>query len=89
MVQMLLGNHMTVALTRQPLEALSDDRIAQMLADAFPPHRCAVEFHEDGRKVALRVRGPNGAEFVVEGNASIYSVIWTRLPNTFETCGFI
>ena len=64
---MLLGNHMTVALTRQPLEALSDDRIAQMLADAFPPHRCAVEFHEDGRKVALRVRGPNGAEFVVEG----------------------
>ena len=38
-----------------------------MLTDAFPPHRCTVEFQDDGRKVALRVRGPNGAEYVVEG----------------------
>ena len=38
-----------------------------MLTDAFAPHRCTVEFLDDRRKVALRVRGPTGAEFVVEG----------------------
>ena len=66
-IQMFLSNRAPVAHTRHPSEPLADDRIAQMLADAFPPHRCVVEFQEDGRKVALRVRGPNGAEFVVEG----------------------
>jgi hypothetical protein len=64
---MFLGNRAPVAHTRHPSEPLADERIAQMLTDGFPPHRCTVEFQEDGRKVALRVRGPNGAEFVVEG----------------------
>ena len=64
---MFLGHRAPVAHTRHPSEPLADERIAQMLTDAFPPHRCTVEFQEDGRKVALRVRGPNGAEYVVEG----------------------
>ena len=58
---------MSVVQARHPTEPLADDRIAQMLSDAFPPHRCTVEFQDDRRKVALRVRGPNGVEFVVEG----------------------
>ena len=66
-VHMLLGNRVPVVQTRHPLEPLADERNAQMLTDAFPPHRCTVEFQDDRRKVALRVRGPNGAEFVVEG----------------------
>src|SRR4051812_46371882 len=67
MVYMLLGNRVLVVKTGQRREPLADERIAQLLADAFPPHRCTVEFQDDRRKVALRVRGPNGAEFVVEG----------------------
>ena len=64
---MLLGNRTPVVPTRHPTEPLADERIAQVLTDAFPPHRCTVEFQDDRRRVALRVRGPNGAEFVVEG----------------------
>src|SRR6187397_810682 len=64
---MLLGNRTPVVQTRHPTEPLADERIAQVLADAFPPHRCTVEFQDDRRRVALRVRGPNGAEYVVEG----------------------
>ena len=64
---MFLGHRAPVAHTRHPSEPLADERIAQMLTDAFPPHRCTVEFQENGRKVALRVRGPTGAEYVVEG----------------------
>lgn len=64
---MLRGNRVPVVQTRHQTEPLADERIAQMLTDAFSPHRCAVEFQDDRRKVALRVRGPNGAEFVVEG----------------------
>jgi hypothetical protein len=66
-VYMLQGNRAPVVQTRQPTEPLADERIAQMLTDAFAPHRCTVEFQDDRRKVALRVRGPNGAEYVVEG----------------------
>jgi hypothetical protein len=58
---------MPVVQARHPTEPLADERIAQVLTDAFSPHRCAVEFQDDRRKVALRVRGPNGAEFIVEG----------------------
>src|SRR6476646_11825803 len=64
---MVFGNRMPVDQTRHPTEPLADERIAQVLTDAFPPHRCTVEFQDDRRRVALRVRGPNGAEFVVEG----------------------
>lgn len=64
---MLVSDRVPVVQTRHPTELLADERIAQMLTDAFPPHRCTVEFQDDRRKVALRVRGPNGAEFVVEG----------------------
>ena len=56
-----------VVQTRHQSVSLADERIAQLLADAFSPHRCIVEFQDERRKVALRVRGPNGAEFVVEG----------------------
>jgi hypothetical protein len=34
-------------------------------------------------------RGPNGAEFVVEGKRSIYCVIGTHLRSTSKTCAFI
>jgi Protein of unknown function (DUF3606). len=64
---MLLGNHVPVVPPRHPTGPLEDAHIAQMLTDGFPPHRCTVEFQDDGRKVALRVRGPRGVEFVVEG----------------------
>ncbi len=63
---MLLANRMPLV-SGHPTQPLGDDRIAQMLTDSFAPHRCTVEFQDDRRKVALRVRGPNGAEFVVEG----------------------
>jgi len=64
---MLLGNRVPVVQPRQPRGPLADERIAQMLTDAFAPHRCTVEYQDNRRKVALRVRGPNGAEFAVEG----------------------
>ena len=64
---MVLKNRGPAVQIGHPAQPLDDERIAQALADAFPPHRCTVEFQEDGRKVALRVRGPNGAEYVVEG----------------------
>src|SRR5436190_1429422 len=51
----------------RPRQMLTDERIAQVLSDAFAPHRCTAEFQDDRRKVALRVRGPTGAEFVIEG----------------------
>ena len=64
---MQVGNRLLVVRSGPPAEPLGDERIAQILADAFSPHRCTVEFRDNRRKVALRVRGPNGAEFVVEG----------------------
>lgn len=64
---MIAGNRMPVVQTRHSTEPLADERIAQVLTDAFSPHRCSVEFQDDRRKVGLRVRGPNGAEFLVEG----------------------
>jgi hypothetical protein len=64
---MFARNRMPVVETRHSTEPLADDRIAQVLSDAFSPHRCSVDFQDDRRKVGLRVRGPNGAEFVVEG----------------------
>ena len=67
MVYMLSGRRAPVAQARQLTEPLPVERIAQVLADAFAPHRCIVEFQDERRKVALRVRGSNGAEFVVEG----------------------
>ena len=80
---------MPVVQTRHPTEPLADERIAQLLTDAFPPHRCTVEFQDDRRRVALRVRGPNGAELSSKVSASIYCATWTHSPSTFETCGFI
>jgi len=66
-VQVVLKNRGPAVQIGHPAQPLDDERIAQALADAFPPHRCTVEFQENGRKVALRVRGPTGAEYVVEG----------------------
>jgi len=64
---MQVGNRVPVVQSGHPAEPLGDERVAQVLADAFSPHRCTVEFQDNRRKVGLRVRGPNGAEFVVEG----------------------
>jgi len=66
-IHMLLGNCVHVFQPGLLEEPFSDERITQVLTDAFSPHRCTVEFQDGRRKVALRVRGPNGAEFVVEG----------------------
>jgi hypothetical protein len=64
---MPLGNRASALRIEHQNVPLADERIAQILTDAFAPHRCTVEFQDDRRKVALRVRGPTGAEFVVEG----------------------
>jgi len=64
---MRLGTDVPVVQTEHPSEHVADERIAQILSEAFTPHRCKVEFQDDRRKVALRVRGANGAEYVVEG----------------------
>jgi hypothetical protein len=58
---------MSVVKARHLIEPLADERIAQVLRGGFSPHRCTVEFQDDRRKVALRVRAPNGAEYVVAG----------------------
>src|SRR3954462_6844496 len=64
---MSLHHRASVVPVARPREVLVDERIAQVLRDAFAPHRCTVEFQDERRKVALRVRGPTGTEFVVEG----------------------
>lgn len=64
---MLLGNRAPVVNTPHLGEPLTDERVVQALTDGFTPHRCMVEFQDDRRKVALRVRGQTGAEFVVDG----------------------
>jgi len=63
----MLLDRVSVVERRQTAGPLTDERIAQVFTDAFLPHRCKVEFQDGQRKVALRVRGPNGTEFVVEG----------------------
>lgn len=63
----MLLHRVSVVENRQMGRTLTDERIAQLFTDAFMPHRCKVEFQDDHRRVALRVRGPNGTEFVVEG----------------------
>ena len=63
----MLLNRVPVVETRQPAGRLADEHIAQVLTEAFSPHRCKVEFQNNRCRVALRVRGPNGAEFLVEG----------------------
>ena len=67
MVNVLLSNRVPAVQTAHPTEPLDDERIAQALTDGFSPHRVTVEFQNERLKVAFRVRGPNGAEFVVEG----------------------
>ena len=64
---MVLINRVSVAQTRHSGESLTDERIAQALVDGFSPHRCTVEFQDERRKVALRVCGPTGTEFTIEG----------------------
>ncbi len=80
---------MPVVETRHPTEWLADERIAQVLTDAFSPHRCTVEFQDDHRKVALRVRGPNWAEFVVEGKRLDLLRDPNALAQYIQDCGFI
>ena len=63
----MLLHRVSVVENRQVAKPLTDERIAQLFTDAFLPHRCKVEFQDDQRRIALRVRGPNGTEFVVEG----------------------
>jgi len=63
----MLLHRMSVVESRQAPGPLTDEHIAQAFREAFSPHRCTVEFQNDQRKVALRVRGLNGTEYVVEG----------------------
>ena len=63
----MLLNHVSVAQTQHVAVSLADERIAQLLTEAFSPHRCTVEFQNGRSRVALKVRGSNGMEFLVEG----------------------
>jgi hypothetical protein len=63
----MLLHRVSVVDSRQSTGPLADEHIAQVFTDAFSPYRCTVEFQDDQRRIALRVRGTNGTEFIVEG----------------------
>lgn len=51
----------------RPTDRLDDEYIEHVLRHGFGPHRCVVEFQDHRSKIALRVYGLGGREFVVEG----------------------
>jgi hypothetical protein len=52
--------------TRLAMRLLADEEIEEVLRSGFSPHRCAVDFQDDGHKIALRVTALDGRQFLVE-----------------------